>query len=174
MSDLVRESENFMSTSILSKNITPRNITVTPDQDAITSEIDIAAPPELIFKAICDAETVRRRCPGLDVFEMDLRVGGRWCLEIRAAKPRRGCSVTRHDGEILELDPPRLLVYTWFANFHEDPNSRSVVRWELTATGSSTHVKVTHSGLASEPAARADYAGGWPGVLEEIKTYAEK
>jgi uncharacterized protein YndB with AHSA1/START domain len=163
-----------MSTSILFKNITPRNIAVTPDQDAITSEIDIAAPPELIFKAICDAETVRRRCPGLDVFEMDLRVGGRWCLEIRAAKPRRGCSVTRHDGEILELDPPRLLVYTWFANFHEDPNSRSVVRWELTATGSSTHVKVTHSGLASEPAARADYAGGWPGVLEEIKTYAEK
>ena len=163
-----------MSTSILSKNSTPGNITVTPDQDAITSEIDIAAPPELVFKAICDAETVRRRCPGLDVFEMDLRVGGRWCLEIRAAKPRRGCSVTRHDGEILELEAPRLLVYTWFANFHEDPKSRSVVRWELTPTESGTHVKVTHSGLASEPAARADYAGGWPGVLEEIKTYAEK
>jgi hypothetical protein len=36
VSDLVRDSENFMSTSILFKNITPRNITVTPDQDAIT------------------------------------------------------------------------------------------------------------------------------------------
>jgi len=154
------------------KNTTARNIT--PDLDAIISEIDIAAPPELIFKAICDAETVRRRCPGLDVFEMDLRVGGHWCLEIRNAKPRRGCSVTRHDGEILELEAPRLLVYTWFANFHEDPRSRSVVRWDLTPTESGTHVKVTHSGLASEPAARADYAGGWPGVLEEIKTYAEK
>jgi uncharacterized protein YndB with AHSA1/START domain len=157
-----------MSTSIM-----PANSRVTPDQDVITSEIDIAAPPELIFKAICDAETVRRRCPQLDVFEMDLRVGGHWRLEIRVAKPGRG-NVTRHDGEILEIDAPRLLVYTWFANFHEDPRSRSVVRWELTPTESGTHVKVTHSGLASEPAARAEYAGGWPGVLKEIKTYAEK
>lgn len=150
------------------------SIMVTPDQDTITSEIDIAAPPELVFKAICDAETVRRRCPQLDVFEMELRVGGQWRLEIRMSKPRNGCSVTRHDGEILELDAPRLLVYSWFANFHNDPKSRSVVRWELTPSESGTHVKVMHSGLASEPDARADYAGGWPGVLEEIKTYAEK
>jgi Activator of Hsp90 ATPase homolog 1-like protein len=48
------------------------------------------------------------------------------------------------------------------------------VRWELTPTESGTHVKVTHSGLADEPAACRGYAGGWPGVLEEIKTHAEK
>jgi uncharacterized protein YndB with AHSA1/START domain len=147
---------------------------ITADQDVVTSEIDIAAPPELIFKAICDAATVRRRCPQLDVFEMDLRVGGQWRLETRVAKPRNGCSVTRHNGEILELDAPRLLVYTWFANFHDDPKSRSVVRWELTPSESGTHVKVTHSGLASEPDARADYAGGWPGVLDMLKNFAEK
>jgi uncharacterized protein YndB with AHSA1/START domain len=160
----MHQLENFMSASIM----------VTPDQDSITSEIDIAAPPDRVFKAIADAETVRRRCPQLDVYEMDLRVGGRWRLEIRVAKPRNGCSVIRHDGEILELDAPRLLAYTWFANFHGDPKSRSIVRWELTPSGSGTHVRVTHSGLASEPAARSDYAGGWPGVLEEIKIFAEK
>lgn len=149
-------------------------IIVTPDQDTMISEIDIAAPPDRVFDAIANPETVRRRAPQLDVFEMDLRVGGKWRLEIRPPKPHHGVSVIRHEGEVLEIDPPRLLVYTWFANFHNDPKHRSIVRWELTPTQSGTHVKVTHSGLASEPAARKDYAGGWPGVLDEIKIYAEK
>jgi len=147
---------------------------VSQDQDTIISEIDIAAPPDRVFRGICDAETVRRRAPHLDVFEMDLRVGGKWRMEIGMAKPHRGVSVIKHDGEILEIAPPRLLVYTWFANFHSNPKHRSIVRWELTPTKNGTHVKVTHSGLLSEPVARGDYAGGWPGVLQELKEFAEK
>ena len=49
----------------------------------------------------------------------------------------------------------------------------SIVRWELTPTPKGTHVKVTHSGLASEPQAAKDYSGGWPGVLEELKEFVE-
>jgi uncharacterized protein YndB with AHSA1/START domain len=148
--------------------------TITPDQDAIVSEIDIAAPPEHVFSAICDEEVVRRRAPFLDLYEMDLRVGGKWQLKVRMSKPHHGVSVVHHEGEVLEIDRPRLLVYTWFANFHQDPKHRSIVRWELTPIKSGTHVKVTHSGLTAEPDARKDYAGGWPGVLQEIKVYAEK
>ena len=147
---------------------------VTADQNTIISEIDIAAPADRVFKAICDAETVRRCHPEFDVFEMDLRIGGKWRMELRMPQPHRGVEVIRHDGEVLEIDPPRLLVYTWFANFHKDPKHRSTVRWELTPTKSGTHVKVVHSGLATEPEARADYAGGWPGVLEQIKKFAEQ
>ena len=147
---------------------------LTLDQDAIVSEIEIAAPAEKVFQAIAETETVRRRSPMLDFYEMDLRVGGKWRLEMRLPKTFRGVDVIRHHGEVLEVDPPRLLVFTWFANFHDDPNTRSIVRWELTPTKSGTHVKVTHSGLTPEPAARKDYSGGWPGVLEEIKTFAEK
>jgi uncharacterized protein YndB with AHSA1/START domain len=148
--------------------------TVTSDQDTIISEIDIAAPPDRVFDAIANPETVRRRTPQFSVYEMDLRVGGKWRMEMRVPKPHRGVSVIKHDGEVLEYDPPRLLVFTWFANFHDDPKHRSIVRWELTPTKSGTHVKVTHSGLASEANALKDYAGGWPGVLAEIKAYAEK
>lgn len=144
--------------------------TVTPDQDTIVSEIDIAAPPERVFEAISDAKVVRRRSPELSAFEMDTRVGGRWYLEMRCPQPYHGVSVIRHDGEILECEPPRLLAYTWTANFHKDPKGCSVVRWELTPTKSGTHVKVTHSGLVHEPEACKDYAGGWPGVLEALKT----
>lgn len=146
---------------------------VTPDQDTIISEIDIAAPPERVFAAICDEEVVRRRAPHLDLYEMNLCVGGKWQLKITMPKPHRGVTVVHHEGEILEIDRPRLLVYTWFANFHDNPRHRSIVRWDLTATKSGTHVKVTHSGLAAEPGARNDYAGGWPGVLQEIKVWSE-
>jgi len=144
------------------------------DQDTIVSEIDIAAPADRVFKGICDAETVRRRHPEFDVFEMDLKVGGKWRLDLPMPKPYQGVDVVRHDGEVLQIDPPRLLVYTWFANFHDNPKHRSIVCWELTPTKSGTHVKLTHSGLAAEPRACKEYAGGWPGVLQEIKTFAEK
>ncbi len=144
---------------------------ITPDFDTIVSEIDIAAPPERVFKALVDPVEVRRRAPILDVYEMDARVGGRWRLEMR--QPFHGVNVVIHDGEILEYDPPRLLVYTWTANFHKDPKHKSVVRWELTPTKSGTQVKVTHSGLASEVDAATAYSGGWPGVLEELKAYIE-
>lgn len=146
---------------------------ITPDLDSIVSEIDIAAPPERVFKAISDPAEIRRRSPELAVYEMDPRVGGAWCLEMRPPQPYKGFAVIRHEGEILEFDPPRLLVYTWLANFHKDPKLRSVVRWELTPTKSGTHVKLTHSGLATEPVSAKDYAGGWPGVLDELKSAVE-
>ena len=76
-------------------------------------------------------------------------------------------------GEILELDPPHLLVYTWFGNWHDNQALRTVVRWELTPDSGGTHVKVTHSGLAQEDAARKDYSSGWPGVLEKLKKFVE-
>ena len=147
---------------------------VTPDQDTIISEIDIAAPPERVFKAISDASDIRRRSPELSAYEMDPRVGGRWYLEMRPGQPYKGMALIRHEGEILEFDPPRLLVYTWLANFHKDPQKPSVVRWELTPIKSGTHVKLTHTGLTSEPESRRDYAGGWPGVLEKLKFDIEK
>lgn len=147
---------------------------ITPDQDTIISEIDIAAPPERVFKALCDPAEVRRRAPELSAYEMDARVGGRWYLEMKVPAGYRGVNVIRHDGEILEYDPPRVLAYTWTANFHKDPKHVSTVRWEFTATKSGTHVKMTHSGLTAEPEARKEYAGGWPGVLQVLKTFIEK
>jgi uncharacterized protein YndB with AHSA1/START domain len=147
---------------------------VTSDRDAIVSEIDIAAPPERVFKSLTDEEETRRRSPGLGLFEMDARVGGRWRLEMRPPQAFRGVSVIRHEGEILEFEPPRLLVYTWLANFHDDPKHTSIVRWELTPTATGTHVKLTHSGLSTEPDAKTAYTGGWPGVLEALAKAVEQ
>jgi hypothetical protein len=35
-------------------------------------------------------------------------------------------------------------------------------------------VKVTHSGLTQEDAARKDYSSGWAGVLDALKKFTER
>jgi uncharacterized protein YndB with AHSA1/START domain len=151
---------------------------VTPDQDAIISEIEIAAPPALVFQALTDAGQLKSwfndpSCP-IHVWQMDARLGGRYNYSTeKGTAVVNGVSEFKCHGEIIEFDPPRLLVYTWIANWHDDTSRRTVVRWELTPKAGGTHVKVTHSGLASLPVARKDYSGGWPGVVEHLKKFVE-
>lgn len=151
---------------------------VTPDQDAIVAEIDIAAPPERVFRALTDSAELMRwfndtSCP-VKFWEIDARVGGRYRYTTeKGSVVVNGISEFECHGEILEFDPPRLLVYTWLGNWHADKALRTVVRWDLTAAGTGTHVKMTHSGLAKEAAAREDYRKGWPALVAALKRLAE-
>ena len=153
-------------------------VAVTPDQDAVVSEIDISAPPERVFQALIDEKQVMRwwtsdECQ-IEAFVLDARVGGRWCYDTKNSKLNvNGVTKFHCEGEVLEYDPPRLLSYTWIANWHDQVARRTVVRWQLTKSDSGTHLKVTHSGLANLPVARKDYSSGWPGVAETLKRFVE-
>jgi uncharacterized protein YndB with AHSA1/START domain len=155
---------------------------ITPDLDAICSEIEVAVPPARVFDAISQPAELKQWWGGDESFpttllEFDPRKGGKWrmvCGKPDGKHVVNGVHEFKHDGEILEFDPPRALAYTWITNFHEDPSRRTVVRWELTPTKLGTRVKVTHSGLAQENIVRNDYAKGWPGVLAALKTFTEK
>ena len=158
------------------------NTIVTPDLDAIVSEIEIAAPPERVFRALTDAKQLihwwgdQEACRAT-VWEMDARPGGKWRFEASDPSGKlviNGVREFKAHGEILEYSPPRYLVYTWIANWHEKPDLVTVVIWDLKATRNGTHVKMTHSGLAEIAVARKDYTGGWPGVVELLKKYAEQ
>jgi uncharacterized protein YndB with AHSA1/START domain len=154
-------------------------VALTPANDAVISEIYIAASMERVFQALTHPSELQRwftnpECP-VKVWEMDARIGGRYGYATeKGAVVVNGVSQFECHGEILELDPPRLLTYTWIADWHADKSRRTVVRWELTPEAAGTRVKVTHSGLAQEDVARKDYSGGWPGVLEMLKKFAEK
>jgi uncharacterized protein YndB with AHSA1/START domain len=154
------------------------SITVTPDQDALVSEIHIAAPPERVFKALIDPKQVLKWWTSDDCqiedFAMDPRSGGHWRYDTKQTKMSvNGINKFHCEGEVLEYDPPRVLAYTWIANWHEHPAQRTVVRWELAASKGGTLLRVTHSGLATLPVSRKDYSGGWPGVVEQIKKFIE-
>jgi len=148
----------------------------TPDRDSIVGEIHISAPPERVFQALTDAAQLKRwfTDPGCPVkfWEMDARLGGRYRYATEKGTVLvNNVSEFECQGEIVEYDPPRVLAYTWFGNWHDDPARRTVVRWELTPKAGGTLVKVTHSGLANLPIARQDYSGGWVGVLEKLRAF---
>lgn len=152
---------------------------ITPDLDAVVSEIEIAAPPERVYEALTNSAQLSQwfkgdsSCP-MKYWRMDARKGGSYGYATQKGSFEvNGVSEFECHGEILEFDPPRLLVYTWIGNWHLDKQKATIVRWELTPTAGGTHVKVTHSGLAQEPAARQDYSGGWRGVVEKLRVFTE-
>jgi uncharacterized protein YndB with AHSA1/START domain len=151
---------------------------ITPDPDAIITEIEIAAPPARVFEALTDAEQLPRwfgsaECP-VKFWRMDARLGGKYSYASeKSGVMLNGVTEFKCHSEITEIDPPRLLIYTWFGNWHADAQLKTIVRWDLAPTASGTHVKVTHSGLVTDPASLADYSGGWPGVMESLKQFAE-
>jgi uncharacterized protein YndB with AHSA1/START domain len=152
---------------------------ITADQDAVISDIDIAAPAERVFRALTEPDQLTRwftneSCP-VKFWKMDARLGGSYSYATDRSKVAvNGVNEFQCHGKILEFDPPRLLVYTWIANWHLYKDTETTVRWELIPTASGTHVKVTHSGLARDAEARKDYSGGWTGVVEQLKQFTEK
>jgi len=151
---------------------------ITNNNDAVITEIEIAAPPARVFHALIDSAQAQQwgSSEGFKtvLWEMDPRPGGKWHWISREVKGADSNKDYDHHGEILEFDPPRLLSYSWFANWHENPLHPTQVRWELTPTKTGTHLKVTHSGLAQLPAACQAYSQGWPGLLQALKTFLAK
>ncbi len=151
---------------------------ITPDQDAVVSEIHISAPPDRVFRALTDSGELMRwfnsgECP-VKFWKMDARLGGQYGYATqKGAFSVNKISEFECHGEIIEFDPPWVLAYTWFGNWHDDVARRTVVRWELRPKAGGTQVKVTHSGLGNEPAARKDYSSGWTGVAEGLKKFLE-
>jgi len=157
-------------------------------QDAVTAEIEILAPPDRVFAALTDQPQLftwwgKEPSVELTAFEMDARPGGSWSFTCTPATSHGaiGEQLKRNEaqqfiahGEVLEIDPPHLLVWSWIANWHQDPSCATQVRWELTPTPSGTLVRVTHSGLANDAAAFKDYSSGWPGVLRLLNDFFTK
>ena len=161
-------------------------VAITPEQNIVTGEIFVAAPPARVFQAITDPEQMPRWWGANDAYRIkqvksDLRVGGKWSSE--------GVSVDgstfRIDGEYLEIDPPRLLVQTWIASWTGPV--RTVVRWELEPqavhglhpngpqkAGTGTLVKIRQEGFAAAPEAAAGHAEGWKRVMDWLLAYVER
>ncbi len=145
---------------------------VTPDQDAIVSEIHIAAPAASVFQALIEPEQVLRWWGQVGVyrcteFNRDLRIGGNWHSAGIGPDGKR----FEVAGEYLEIDPPRLLVYSWVASWTGEV--RTTVRWELEKKGEGTLVTIRHSGLAAHPDVANSYRG-WPRMLEWLQSFIER
>jgi uncharacterized protein YndB with AHSA1/START domain len=145
----------------------------TPSQDAVSCDIFIAAPRERVFQAISDPQQVVQWWgqPGMyrtTDFQMDLRPGGAW----RSAGMGADGKEFHVEGVYREVDPPRLIVYTWRSSWMN--NLETLVRLELEPEHSGTRVRIQHSGFAGFPAAAKDHGNGWVRVLSWLQAFVER
>ena len=144
----------------------------TPIPDSIEAETFIDAPPERVFRALVEPQQVLAwwgqagiyRCTE---FDSDLRRGGKW----RAAGVSRESDPFTVAGEYLEIESPRVLVYSWVASWTGD--AKTTVRWELEPENQGTRVRLQHSGLAAHPEISQAYQG-WPSMLGWLRAFLEK
>jgi uncharacterized protein YndB with AHSA1/START domain len=140
------------------------------DDDQLSCEIYIEAKPEKIFQAITAPEELttwwgNESYYKFDLWTVDLRVGGRFHSEGRAAAGNRFIV----EGTYKEINSPSLLVYTWEPGWQ--PNPPTLVRWDLIPQGRGTLVKITHSGFAGNAEALEDHESGWPAVVAWLKAH---
>ena len=145
---------------------------ITPDSDAIIAQIHIAAPPERVFQALVDPKQVVQWWGEIGIyrcteFHSDLLPGGKLrCVGVDGRRNRFEIV-----GEYLEIDAPRLLVYTWVATWTGDV--KTTVRWELEARDKGTLVTIRHSGFAAHPELAQSYRG-WPRMLGWLQALLEQ
>ena len=142
------------------------------DAGVVKAEIEIAAPPERVFRSLTDPVELAAWWGDATMYRtydwlVDLRPGGTWSTQARGSDGSEG-SV---GGEYLEVDPPRLLVYTWRPSW--DGFAESTVRCELRATATGTHIRITHSGFIDRATAAEGTGEGWKHVLEWAAKHLE-
>jgi uncharacterized protein YndB with AHSA1/START domain len=145
---------------------------VSPDNNVVTSEIFIAAPPERVFEALTDPKQAvqwwgKTERYHFSTFSLDARIGGKWSSA--GTSPNMGPFTI--EGEILELDPPRRVAYTWLSSWMPK-NTR--VLWELKIKDGGTLVKLTHTGFAGDADGANNHSAGWNSILTWLQAYVEK
>jgi uncharacterized protein YndB with AHSA1/START domain len=90
-------------------------VAVTPNQDAVQLEIQIATPPDRVFQALTDPRQLLQWWGQKGMYRgtswtTDVRPGGQWRSE--GVSDTDG-STFNVSGEYLEVDPPGTLAYTW-------------------------------------------------------------
>ncbi|MEO8452556.1 MAG: SRPBCC domain-containing protein [Gemmatimonadota bacterium] len=135
----------------------------------IVEVVEIDTPPERVFAALTTPGELIQwwTDPALCVstkWEMDLRVGGVWSSRWRWTANGDEFSL---GGEVVALEPPRLLVYSWRDGRY--PNlAPTTVRYEIEARPGGARIRMTHSGFDPVRADFDDYNGGWSGVFKKL------
>jgi len=159
---------------------------ITPDNNTVLAEIFIAAPPDRVFQALTDPKQMSQWWGQKGLYRVmehkaDLRPGGKWSGTGVSADGKP----FQVDGEYLEIEPPRLLVYTWNPSFAH--LLKTTVRCELEPrdvhglqhsgphrVGTGTLVKIRQEGFAGNLEQAQGHSRGWTLVLGWMQAYVER
>lgn len=134
-----------------------------------TAETDIAAAPERVWDVLTDPEQLKELWFGAEV-KTDWQQGSpiTWTGEMEG-KPYQD------KGEILEVDPGRLLKLTHFSPLTGQPDvpeNYHTLIYTLDGSGTATHLKLTQDNNGSEEEAKHSQEM-WEMLVAKVKGAAE-
>ena len=137
--------------------------------DLATAETDIAAAPERVWDVLTDPEQLKELWFGAEV-KTDWQQGSpiTWTGEMEG-KPYQD------KGEILEVDPGRLLKLTHYSPLTGQPDipeNYHTLIYTLDGSGTATHLKLTQDNNASEEEAKHSQEM-WEMLVAKVKDAAE-
>jgi len=137
--------------------------------EAVIVERTFNAPVARVWKALTDAEEMRR-----------------WYFELKEFKPEVGFEfefVVEHEGnsyhhlcKVTEVVPQKKIAYTW--RYKGEPGN-SLVTIELFPESNMTRLRLRHEGLETFPKtpayARKNFEAGWTAIIgTELKKFVER
>ena len=137
-------------------------------REPIVQERLIAAPPREVFDAWADAESMCVwMCPEESMeratVELDFRVGGRFRIVMHGREQDYP-----HEGEYLEIDAPRRLVFTWCSHFMPEGQRDTRVTLTLEEAGEGkTRLTLVHDELPAGDAYDG-HVEGWVVILRRL------
>ncbi len=136
----------------------------------ILAEVEIAAPPERVFRALTDPSEVPNWWGSEQAYRTtswaaDLRPGGAWRAE---GKGSDGHTFSV-GGEYVEVCAPSRLVYTWRADWDGAHETR--VTCVLVPTAVGTKVTLRHEGFVGRTESCARHSEGWAMVFDWLSAH---
>lgn len=120
--------------------------------DAIQKSWDLEYPPAKVWRALTEPELI-----GQWLMKADFAPALGRAVEFRQEASQWWDGIVR--GEVTELEPGRLLAYTWKARGLD-----TRVTWTLTPTEKGTRLDLRHEGFSEAPGGSQAHAGalsGW-------------
>jgi uncharacterized protein YndB with AHSA1/START domain len=159
--DLLMLSLANLASHCEGRGIGPRcDFTAFSDTEARAS-VDIGASPNLVFASLIEPAQLNRWIA--ERAEVEPEVGGRYDF-----------GWDHGPVKILELEPGKVLAYSWRHSWEdaEGPES-TVVRWELEGSQGHTHLTIVHSGFGGAERRTEGYQLGWMEFLASLKRMLE-
>jgi uncharacterized protein YndB with AHSA1/START domain len=127
----------------------------------------IRTTPEELWTALTTPGFMKKYWFGMN-FETDWKVGSPWKLIFPDGR-------VADTGEIVEIEKPKRLVFTWRnqfrPDFHEEGEARCVI--EIEPAGEVVKLTITHEMDKPDSKLIVGVSIGWPKILSSLKTLLE-
>ncbi len=130
-------------------------------------QLYIRTTPEQLWEAITDAKFTSR-------YFHSTHIDSEWTVGAQVNYRNAGGGVVV-EGEVLEVDKPRRLSFSWHVLYDEVAAKQRPTRvtWEIEQIDDACKLTLTHDEFESETELYKGVGEGWPAILSSLKSLLE-